>query len=247
MFDSPAFIVAAIAAVVLTGISKAGLGIAGGISVPILALVMSPIQAAAIMLPILLVMDGVSLYLYRRDWSREHMKIILPAGVLGTLIGWATFRFLDEHSLRILLGIISIGFVTQSWASRQPPDPTPKRVKGTFWATLSGITSFVAHSGGPPLYVYLLPLRLPKAVHVGTTVIFFAIINALKVVPYLTLGLFDSTNLTTSLYLLPLSPIGIFAGIWIQRRLSTQWFFRVAYVLLFCTGLKLLYDGLTHF
>ena len=155
MIDNPWFYAVALPCVILTGISKAGLGIAGGIAVPILALVISPIQAAAIMLPILLVMDVVSVYIYRREWSREHMRIILPAGVLGTLIGWATFSFLDEHSLRILLGLISIGFVAQSWISKQPPDPTPRFKKGFFWGTISGLTSFVAHSGSPPLFVYL--------------------------------------------------------------------------------------------
>ena len=246
MIDNPWFYAVALPCVILTGISKAGLGIAGGIAVPILALVISPIQAAAIMLPILLVMDVVSVYIYRREWSREHMRIILPAGVLGTLIGWATFSFLDEHSLRILLGLISIGFVAQSWISKQPPDPTPRFKKGFFWGTISGLTSFVAHSGSPPLFVYLLPLRLPKAIHVGTTVIFFAVINAMKIVPYFTLGLIDATNMTTAAVLLPLIPIGIALGIWIQRKLSTIWFFRLAYSLLLCTGAKLLYDGLMH-
>ena len=223
MIDNPWFYAVALPCVILTGISKAGLGIAGGIAVPILALVISPIQAAAIMLPILLVMDVVSVYIYRREWSREHMRIILPAGVLG---------------------LISIGFVAQSWISKQPPDPTPRFKKGFFWGTISGLTSFVAHSGSPPLFVYLLPLRLPKAIHVGTTVIFFAVINAMKIVPYFTLGLIDATNMTTAAVLLPLIPIGIALGIWIQRKLSTIWFFRLAYSLLLCTGAKLLYDGL---
>ena len=246
MIDNPWFYAVAIPCVILTGISKAGLGIAGGIAVPILALAISPIQAAAIMLPILLVMDVVSVYLYRREWSREHMRIILPAGVLGTAIGWATFSFLDEHSLRIILGVISIGFVAQSWINKLPPDPTPRFKKGFFWATISGVTSFIAHSGGPPLYVYLLPLRLPKAVHVGTTVIFFAVVNALKIVPYFALGMIDATNMTTAAVLLPVIPVGIALGIWIQRRLSTKWFFRLAYTLLLLTGTKLLYDGLMH-
>ena len=140
----------------------------------------------------------------------------------------------------------ALGFVLQSWIAKLPPDPSPRLKKGFFWGTVSGVTSFVAHSGGPPLYVYLLPLRLPKPVHVGTTVIFFAVINALKIGPYFTLGLFDSTNLTTAVALMPVVPIGIVLGIWIQRKLSTTWFFRLAYILLFCTGAKLLYDGLMH-
>ena len=246
MIENPWFYAVAIPAVILTGISKAGLGIAGGIAVPILALAISPIQAAAVMLPILLVMDVVSVYLYRKEWSREHLRIIMPAGVLGTLIGWATFSYLDEHSLRVILGLIALGFVMQSWLNKLPPDPTPRIKKGFFWGTISGVTSFVAHSGGPPLYVYLLPLRLPKPVHVGTTVIFFAVVNALKIVPYFTLGLFDRTNLTTAAALMPVVPVGIVLGIWIQRKLSTLWFFRLAYILLFCTGAKLLYDGLFY-
>ncbi len=246
MIADPWFYAVAIPAVVLTGISKAGLGIAGGLAVPLFALVISPVQAAAVMLPILIVMDIVSVYLYRKEWNRAHMRIILPAGVLGMAIGWATFSYLNEHSLRVILGVIALGFVAQSWLSKLPPDPTPRIGKGSFWGTVSGLTSFVAHSGGPPLYVYLLPLRLPKAEHVGTTVIFFAIINALKIGPYFALGLLDTTNMSTAAALLPAVPLGIVLGIWIQRKLSTVGFFRLSYILLFCIGVKLLYDGLKH-
>lgn len=239
----PLFWAAGTVAVILTGIAKGGLGIAGGLSVPVLALVMSPVQGAAVMLPILVVMDWVSVFLYRREWDRANMKIILPAGLAGIGIGWATFRFLDEHSIRLLLGVIAVWFVLHALITR-PVKPAGRSVlKGSFWAALAGVTSFVAHAGGPPLSVYLLPQRLQKAVHVGTTVVYFTVINMVKLVPYFALGLFNTQNLTASVMLAPIGAIGIFLGVWVQRNLSPTWFYRVSYILLAVTGVKLLWDG----
>ncbi len=229
--------------VLISGVSKGGLGIAGGLSVPILALVISPVQAAAIMLPIMIVMDWVGVWAYRRDWDRKNMAFILPAGVLGVAIGWASFKFLNENAIRILLGLIAVSFVLHAIFKPQAAPTRPAPLKGWFWGTVSGLTSFIAHAGGTPLSVYLLPQRLAKTVHVGTTVIFFTLINLVKVVPYFALGLFDMPNLTTSIVLAPLGAVGILIGLWVQKKLPTPWFFRVSYAALALTGLKLLYDG----
>lgn len=239
----PLFWVLCTVAVLLTGVSKGGLGIAGGLSVPILALMISPVQAAAIMLPILIVMDWVGVWAYRRTWDRKNMAIILPAGILGVAIGWATFKFLNENAIRIILGLIAVCFVLHAIFKPLAAPTKPAVAKGWFWGALSGLTSFIAHSGGPPLSVYMLPQRLPKAMHVGTSVIYFTVINLVKVVPYFALGLFDTRNLSTSAVLAPLGAVGILLGIWVQKRMSTTWFFRVSYAVLALTGLKLLYDG----
>ena len=242
----PLFWVLCTIAVLMTGVSKGGLGIAGGLSVPILALIMSPVQAAAIMLPILIVMDWVGVWAYRRDWDRKNMAIILPAGILGIAIGWITFKYLNENMIRIILGAIAVSFVLHAIFKPQAAPTQPSAIKGWFWSSLSGLTSFIAHSGGPPLSVYMLPQRLPKAVHVGTTVIYFTAINLVKVIPYLALGLFNMPNITTSIVLAPLGAVGILIGIWVQKKLPTLWFFRVSYAALALTGLKLLYDGLVR-
>ena len=246
LIADPWFYAVAVFAVVLTGISKGGIGAAGGFSVPLLSLVISPVQAAAIMLPILILMDLIGVYAYRRDWDRRIMAIIMPSGLVGIGVGWITFKYLNDDWIRLLLGAIACGFVAFNVLAGLPKPARPSRLKGYLCATGSGFTSFVAHAGGPPLAIYLLPQRLDKALYVGTTIIFFTVINAAKIVPYFLLDLFDSRNLGTAAALLPVAVFGILLGIWVRKRLSTGWFYRIAYTLMFVTGAKLLYDGVTH-
>jgi uncharacterized membrane protein YfcA len=246
LIANPWFYAVAIPAVILTGISKGGIGAAGGFSVPLLSMVISPVQAAAIMLPILILMDLVGVYAYRRDWDRRIMAVIMPAGLVGIGIGWLTFSYLNDDWIRVLLGVIACGFVAWQVLAALPAPARPSRWKGYACATGSGFTSFVAHAGGPPLAIYLLPQRLDKALYVGTTIIFFTAINAAKVVPYLLLGLFDARNLGTAVALLPVAVGGILLGIWVRTKLSTKWFYRIAYTLMFVTGAKLLWDGVTN-
>lgn len=243
LLADPWFLAAAIPAVVLTGISKGGLGFAGGLSVPILSLAISPMQAAGIMLPILVASDFVGLYAYRKDWDRKIMRLVMPAGAVGIGLGWLTFRYLNDDWIRLLLGLISCSFVAFNVLRRMPAPARPSRLKGYVCGTASGFTSFVAHAGGPPLSIYLLPLRLETARYVGTTIVYFSVINALKIVPYFELGLFDARNLWAALALLPLALSGVVVGLWLRKRIGTKWFYRVAWTLLFVTGTKLLYDG----
>jgi hypothetical protein len=116
-------------------------------------------------------------------------------------------------------------------------------LKGCVCSAASGFTTFVAHAGGPPFAIYLLPLRLATVVYVGTTVIYFTVMNVLKVAPYAQLGLFDARTLWTSAVMLPVAIAGILLGLWLRPRMSPKWFYRIAYALLFTTGVKLLYDG----
>jgi len=244
LVSNPWFYAAAGVAVVLSGISKGGLGAAGGLMVPIMSLTISPVQAAAIALPILLTMDVVGVYAYRNDWDRRQIAILLPAGILGLALGWATFRYLNDNWIRVLLGCISCGFVAYSVLRRPPAPAAPNLLKGYVCGTAAGFTTFVAHAGGPPFAIYLLPLRLATAVYVGTTVVYFTVMNALKVVPYAQLGLFDARTLWTAAVMLPVAIGGMLLGLWLRRRMSPKWFYRVAYTLLFATGTKLLIDGL---
>jgi uncharacterized protein len=244
LVSNPWFYAAAGVAVVLSGISKGGLGAAGGLMVPIMSLTISPVQAAAIALPILLTMDVVGVYAYRNDWDRRQIAILLPAGIIGLALGWATFRYLNDNWIRLLLGCISCGFVAYSVLRRPPAPAAPNLLKGYVCGTAAGFTTFVAHAGGPPFAIYLLPLRLATAVYVGTTVVYFTVMNALKVVPYAQLGLFDARTLWTAAVMLPVAIGGMLLGLWLRRRMSPKWFYRVAYTLLFATGTKLLFDGL---
>ncbi len=244
LIDNPWFYAAAIPAIVLTGVAKGGFGGGiGSLAVPLIALIISPARAAAIMLPILMLMDAVGLYAYRGQWDRRIMRIILPAGLVGIVIGWLTFRLLADHWIRILLGVISLAFVLDSLRSSAPLVARASDASGRIWATVSGFTSFITHAGGPPLNFYLLRQHLDKALFAGTTIVFFAVINAAKVFPYLALGLFDATNLATSAVLAPAAAAGIVLGILLRKHISRTVFFRIVYGLVFVTGCKLLYDG----
>lgn len=246
VIGEPAFWMLAILACTLTGISKGGLGGgAGGAATPLLALVIAPAQGAAIMLPVLCAMDLAGLKAYLGLWDRRIMRIILPAGLAGCAIGTLTFRHLNDDWIRIMLGVIALGFLTYSLAPRRAPRARPSDRQGWFWATLSGFTSFVAHSGGAPLMVYLLPQKLDKAAFIASSLVFFATMNYVKIVPYLWLGLFDARNLATSALLIPVGIAGTYLGVWLQSRMNAQWFYRAVYSLLFVSGTRLLYDGIT--
>jgi uncharacterized protein len=247
VIDDPWFYAAAIPAVLLVGIAKGGFGSGAGIfATPLMALTIPIPQAAAIMLPILIVMDAVGLWAYRGKFSRENLKLLLVGGVLGIGLGTLTFRYLSDAWIRVALGVISVGFVLHYYGFRVGARAAPSSpAKGFLWSAVSGLTSTIAHAGGPPLSIYLLPLRLEKTILVGTTVVFFAVINVVKLVPYTWLQLFDGRNLSTSAALAPLAPVGIWAGYQMVRKVNELWFYRICYALLFVVGLRLLWEGLT--
>jgi uncharacterized membrane protein YfcA len=248
LISDPLFYAAAIPALLITGISKAGFGSGLGIiAVPLIALTIPASQAAAIMLPILCIMDLAALWAYRGQWSRDNMKIMLPGGIAGIVLGALTFRYVSEAGLKLMLGTVAVGFLLQRWLSNaSAAEKTgPALGKGYFWSTLSGYTSTLAHAGGPPLSIYLLPQRMDKALLVGTTVVFFTVMNYVKLVPYAVLGLFDSRNLATSAALVPLGVLGISCGVWLRKIVPEVLFYRLCYGFLFVTGVKLLYDGVS--
>jgi uncharacterized membrane protein YfcA len=247
--DSTFYILAAIA-VVLVGISKSGFGSGIGVlGVPLIAIVIPPPQAAAIMLPLLCVMDIFNVIHYRTRFDRANLFILVPAALIGILFGTFTFRYLTDAHIRILLGVISILFVINFFVGRRNSyqKTEPNRGKGSIWGAIAGFTSFGVHAGGPPVNIYLLPQKLDKTIFVGTTVVFFAIINYVKLVPYALLGQLNSDNLLTSLVLAPLVPLGVWLGIKLHDRVNESLFYNLAYFFLFVTGVKLLYEGLKAF
>jgi len=246
VITDPFFFAVAVPAVLVMGVSKGGFGSGLGLmATPLVALAVPTSQAAAIMLPILVVMDVTGLVAYRGTFHRANLGLLLAGGVTGIFLGALTFRYFSESVIRALLGAMALAFVAHRMRAggTNAAAVTPSKAKGYFWATLSGVASTIAHAGGPPLSVYLLPQKLDKAVLVGTTVIYFAVINAVKLVPYFWLGLFDARNLTTSAALAPIAPLGIVLGVWLMRRLSQDVFYRVAYTMLAIVGVKLLWDG----
>ena len=245
----PVFLAVALVAVVLTGISKSGLGGGlGQLSVPVMAMFISPVAAAAIMLPILCTIDLFNLWNYRRDWHRSNVAVMVPGALVGIGIGALTFKHVDENAIRLLLGVITLIFAFSYFVRRKPTDADTGRGRalGLFCGTLSGFTSFVAHAGGGPVKFFLLPQRLAPRIFVGTHVVFFFIVNQLKIWPYLWLGQFSPANLGTSLLLLPAVPVGVWIGWRLIQVIQPELFYKVCYILLFVAGIKLIHDGLTR-
>lgn len=247
LIDDPLFYLVAIPAVLLVGISKGGFGSAfGGIGVPLMALAIAPQQAAAILLPVLCLIDLVGLRVYYRKWDVANLKIMVPGALVGIALGALTFGMLKESGIRVLVGSIAVLFTLNTWfglAARQGPAGRSV-LKGSFWSGVSGLTSFIAHAGGPPAQVYILPQRLDKTAYVATISLFFTIVNAVKLVPYAWLGQFSAANLATSLVLAPLVPFGVWAGLWLQNRVNHVWFYRISQSCLLLTGLQLICQGL---
>jgi uncharacterized membrane protein YfcA len=230
--------------VAITGVSKGGMGGGAAVATPLIALAIAPAQAAAIMLPVLCVMDLAGMKAYLGRWDRHIIRILLPAGLLGTLIGALTMRQMNDDWIRIMLGVIALGFVTWTLYPRKRLPEKPGDRAGWFWGTLSGFTSFITHAGSPPLMVYLIPQKLDKEVFVATSLVFFFALNYAKIIPYFLLRLFEGPVLPTAAVLMPVGIAGIYAGLWMQRRIDVRWFYRLIYTLLVLTGIKLLYDGI---
>lgn len=250
MITDPWFYFAAIPAILLTGISKGGF--AGGIglvAVPLMALTISPVQAAGIMLPILIVMDLIGVRAYRRSFDKQNLLYLLPGAAIGIGIGALLAGTIEDDHVRLLIGIIAVAFVANylfSHVNERPP-LGPGRVRGTFWGMIGGFTSFVAHAGSPPFQIYMLPQRPDKTIYVGTSVMFFTIVNFIKLPAYTALGQLAEGNLMTSLVLLPLAPLGMVLGLKLHHRIPEKPFFRLTYALVTLVGLKLIYDGVASF
>lgn len=243
----------AILAILAAGISKGGFGAAaGGLAVPLMSIAIAPPEAAGIMLPILCAMDVFSVYAYRGRWSREHLRILLPGSLIGIALGGLAFGMLSVNMIRLIVGLIAVLFTLNKWLSltdhiarllavRQRP---PGRLFGMVCGLFSGLTSTLAHSGGPPFAVYIYSLKLDKTQIVATSAVFFCIGNYLKLIPYYFLGQLNTGNLSTSLLFSPLAPLGVWLGLWLHKRIAEQTFFQVSYALLLASGLKLVWDAL---
>jgi uncharacterized membrane protein YfcA len=246
LITDPLFYAVAIPVVLLSGISKTGIpGLFSGMAVPLLSLVIAPLQAAALMLPILCFIDLFGLHAFRGVYDRRNMPILLTGLAIGIVAGIFVFSLVPRDLLRLLIGAIAVSFALNNilgWARNRPPATASWR-RGVMWAGLSGLTSFVAHAGGAPVMAYLLPQRLDRKIYVGTTVWFFFASNYAKIIPYAFLGQLDLANLATAFVLLPLVPVGVKLGVIIQGKLDEKIFYRISYWALLGIGVKLLFDG----
>ena len=239
------FYAIAIPAVLLLGLSKSGFGAGfGALAVPLISLVVSVPQAAAILMPVLLVMDLMGIAAFRKDFDRKLLQFLLPCGLLGTLIGTLLFKLLQPQVVAGVVGGFTLLFLAQRllFPPRAGSAPPPRWV-GALLTVISGFTSFIAHAGGPPFNAYLIPLKLKPVLFTATAAYFFFIINLSKWIPYAWLGLLDMRNFYTSLALLPFAPVGVWAGVKVARHIQPTLFYRLVYAGMLLTGCKLLWDA----
>ena len=247
LLTDPWFYLASVPAVLLYGISKGGFG--GSISiisVPMMALMMPPTQAAAILLPILVVMDALVVKTYWGVFDKQALYLLLPGALVGIGIGYLTAEAMNEHYMRILIGVLSLLFGVQSlFGMKSFASAQHNSVSGSLFGALAGFTSFSIHAGGPSFTMYLMPKQFSPLLFAGTAGIFFAVVNVVKLLPYYTLGQFTADNLLYSLVLVPLAPLGVKVGHVLVRRSTMGFYYWVTSVCLVLVGAKLLWDGVS--
>jgi uncharacterized membrane protein YfcA len=246
VISDPLFYAAAIIGVVFLGLAKGGFSGVGMIATPLIALTVPPVQAAAIVLPILLVQDVLTVWVYRRDWDAWNLKVLLPGAVIGIAAGWALAAYVSEWYVRLALGLIALAFVLNVWfGAERKVASRPSAASGFFCGAFSGFTSMISHAGAPPFQLHVLPQRLDRVTFAATAAIFFAAVNAIKVIPYFALGGFTTGNLATSAALFPFAILTNLMGIWLVRVIPTEVFYRVTYFLVFLISLELIRGGLS--
>lgn len=245
LITDPFFYAVTIPAVLLLGVSKSGFGAGfGSLAVPIMALAVSVPQAAAILMPVLLLMDILGMAAFRKDFDLKLLKFLIPCGLVGIGVGALLFKVLDPRTVAGIVGVFTLLFLAQRLLFAPKPDaPPPPRWLGAILTATSGFTSFIAHAGGPPISAYVIPLRLSPIKFTATMAFFFFVINLSKWIPYAWLDLLDTRNMATSLVLLPIAPIGVLVGVRLARRISPALFYQLLYGGMLLTGVKLIWDG----
>jgi uncharacterized membrane protein YfcA len=241
------FYLVAVPAVILLGFSKGGFAGLGLMSTPLLALVMSPIQAAGIILPILIVQDVFTVFAYRRSWDLRNLIVLVPGALAGVVTGYILAAKVSDAAIMLIVGSIALVFASRRLAlirrGAVSGGARPAVWIGVICGVASGFTSMIANAGTPPFQMYVLPQRLRPDVLVGTSAIFFAATNWIKVLPFFMLGQFSRDNLLVSASLLPIAIASTWIGVLLVRRLDAARFYPLIYGLLFCVGAKLLWDG----
>ncbi len=238
-------------AVLLTGVSKSGLGGIALLSVPVMSLIMSPIYAAAIMLPLLLIMDLFSVLAWRKRADSSYLAILVPGSMLGILVGAFSARYVSEDVVRLIVGVIAVGFFNYRIMPKRSNSNMGRglgdKIMGLFWGSFAGFTSYIAHAGSPPFHVYLIPKNLSKEVFTATSVWFFAIVNLLKLPAFIMTGQLNMATFYQAMVFAPLVPVGVYLGLWLNKRISHDLFYKIIMTIVLVVGLKLIFDGLSLF
>lgn len=237
------FYLAAVPAVMCNGMGKGGFSGLGGLSLPLMSLVISPVQAVAITLPILMLQDLVSLWAYRSHIDWRNVRYCLPGTMVGIAIAAVLAFRVPASAVQLMVGLIASGFVLTNVRAGANDPTRPAIGKATFWSTIGGFTSFIGNAGGPPIQVYMMPQKLPPAVFAGTMTMLFAIVNWVKFIVFLGLSQVTAANLSTSAALMPIAVASTFLGVWMVKRMSGAKFYPIVKTLTFLVGLKLIWDG----
>lgn len=242
---APTFWLVACFCVLLLGLAKGGFAGVGAVATPILALLLPPLQAAAILLPIIMLQDLITMIAYRHHLNRWNLRVGIPGGVIGVGLAGLLAAYVTDAHIRLLIGLIGASFVMWRWFGPKGGDIglKPSAASGAFWATISGFTSTLSHAGGPPWQVHILPQNLPKLVLAGTTACFFGAINYVKLIPFFALGQFTFDNLAVSTVLIPVAVVTNFLGIWLVRVTPQETFYKIVYVFTFLVSLELIRNG----
>jgi uncharacterized protein len=243
--DPITFAVAALGIFVIAVMKGAFGGGFAIIGIPLLSLVLDPILAGAVLAPLFVVMDLYALRYWRPStWSRPDARVLVPAFVVGIGIGYLTMTHLDRRLITIVMALTTLGFALH-WliGGGQLVRRERSWLKGTVCGIAGGITTMVAHAGGPPLAMYLLPLGLDKALYAGTTSLTFTVGNIVKIGPWLWLAQPKADAWLLMALCLPFVPLGVTAGWAFHERLNQQQMYRACYGLLIVVGVKLLWDG----
>jgi uncharacterized protein len=244
----PLFYVVASISVVLVGIAKGGFSGLGVVSMPLLVLVMDPIRAAAVLLPILMVQDVVGVWAFRKSFDLPTLKLMVPSALVGVFLGWLLASAVPSDGVRALVGLIALLFGANRLLAMlgkgvKLSGPLPNWL-GAFWGGVSGFTSQVAHAGGPPFQVWTLTRNFPQLIYAGTSSLFFFIINWAKVPAYFALGQFTPVNMQLTLVFLPLAILSTLAGVILIKRISPERFQLVINIMMVLVGAELLRDTL---
>lgn len=243
-FD-PSFFLIAIPAMIFSGFSKAGFGSGASFAgAALMALIVDPVVALGISLPLFMLVDVVALPTFWRKWDWDGVKVVILGSIPGVILGIWLYQVADADVFRILLGGISLLFVAwqmSNWGRSGAINPGP--TFGVISGVVAGFTSFVSHAGGPAVSVYLLAKNMGKTQFQASTVLIFWVINILKFIPYTILGIFTVQTLIADLILAPFVVLGAWLGIKAHFYVPERPFFAVTYVLLTLTGAKLLWDG----
>lgn len=233
----------------IVGASKGGLAAAGALAVPILSIWMDPLIAAGVLLPIFVISDVVGVWLYRHEFSRKNVLLLIPAGLVGVILATILAPYVSSTYAELATGLVGLFYCGHTLGKKlrgQDAVVPFNPAKGAFWGVLTGITSFISHTGAPPFQSFVLPQKLPKMQYAGTNTLVFAAINLFKLPAYSAVGLFANIHVPMLLAMAVVASVGAVLGRRLAQWLPEATFTLVIQLLLFVVSCYLVIKALSH-